>query len=329
MYVMFKVGESMKKYLISVFLIIGILFININGVNAANIQGGGGGSDPDSLKTEDGYARCVYAGYGRIYSTIQLTITVYKDTDGVVRSYADMQCAKKGEDTLSHCDIHNYNDIFHNADATLYSKFHDNNGWKCYDGIYATTGNGGRIELIIDEAAGTHFELLDDESEVVNENDSIDTSHDGDSVVDVEDHYSDSDSGSSTGTGTGDAAVDAILDWANGQGYGNNIRAVGDPCNIINNNLKDILSSVFWLISVAGIILVVVMTAISFIKAIVGSDDEKLRNALSHLITRVIVVIILLLLPMLLQFVINLVNDSFEGQVKIGDDGNVFCDITR
>ena len=51
----------------------------------------------------------------------------------------------------------------------------------------------------------------------------IDTSHDGDSVVDVEDHYSDSDSGSSTGTGTGDAAVDAILDWANGQGYGNNI----------------------------------------------------------------------------------------------------------
>ena len=98
--------------------------------------------------------------------------------------------------------------------------------------------------------------------------------------------------------------------------------------------MKVILSNAFWLISVVGIILVVVMTAIGFVKAIVGSDDEKLRDAFSHLITRIIVVIILLLLPMILTFVINIVNNNFTGTVKIGgtEDGgsnvNVFCDIT-
>ena len=103
----------MKKYFISILLIVGILFVNISGVNAVTVQGGGSGSDPDAIETQDGYAKCVYAGYGKIYPTIQVVIRVYKDTDGVVRSYAEMMCAKKGEESLSHCDIANYDDIFH------------------------------------------------------------------------------------------------------------------------------------------------------------------------------------------------------------------------
>ena len=77
------------------------------------------------------------------------------------------------------------------------------------------------------------------------------------------------------------------------------------------------------------IILIVVMTAIGFIKAIVGSDDEKLKTAFSHLITRLIVVFILLLLPMLLTFIINIVNDNIGGTVKVGANGDVFCEITK
>ena len=70
------------------------------------------------------------------------------------------------------------------------------------------------------------------------------------------------------------------------------------------------------------------MTSISFIKAITGSDEEKFRDAIKHLYTRIIVVIILLLLPMVLTFIIDLINNTVgEGEVSIGSNGEIFCDI--
>ena len=121
--------------------------------------------------------------------------------------------------------------------------------------------------------------------------------------------------------------VGSILEWANSAEENN--ASVGDPCYVIGDDLKNLLSSAFWIISVVGIILVVVMTTLSFIKAMVGSDDEKFRDAIKHLYTRIIVVIILLMLPMLLNFIINLINNSMgEGTYTIGSDGDVFCEIT-
>lgn len=120
-------------------------------------------------------------------------------------------------------------------------------------------------------------------------------------------------------------SIENILKWADEYGY--DVDSVGEPCTIIAPAMKDLLSAAFWIISILGIILVVVMTAISFIKAIVGSDDEKFRNAFSHLIVRIVTVIILLLLPMVLGFIINIINDNFTGTVQIGDDNSVFCDI--
>ena len=118
-----------------------------------------------------------------------------------------------------------------------------------------------------------------------------------------------------------------IIDWANLSDW--TINDLGDPCNIIKGELVDFLKTAFWIISIVGIILVVVMTAISFIKAIVGSDDEKFRDAIKHLYTRIIVIIILLLLPVLLSFIIDLINNmAGEGVVKIGADENIFCDVS-
>ncbi len=116
-----------------------------------------------------------------------------------------------------------------------------------------------------------------------------------------------------------------IVEWAGEEGW--TIDSIGNPCTVINDDLKKLLNTIFWIISILGIILVVVMTALSFIKAIVGSDDEKFRDAFRHLLTRIIVVIILLLLPMILSFIITLINDNVEGEVKIGSDGDLFCDI--
>ena len=124
------------------------------------------------------------------------------------------------------------------------------------------------------------------------------------------------------------SGIEAILEWTKKEDE-YDLGDVGNPCSIINTNLKNLLSAAFWFISVVAIILIVVMTAIGFIKAIVGSDDEKLKTALSHLITRLIVVFILLLLPMLLTFIINIVNDNIGGTVKVGANGDVFCEITK
>lgn len=118
-----------------------------------------------------------------------------------------------------------------------------------------------------------------------------------------------------------------IVDWASNQGY--EVNSIGDPCSIISPKLQSLLNTIFWAISIIGIILVVVMTALGFIKAIVGSDDEKFRDAFRHLLTRIIVVIILLLLPAILSFIITLINDSSTGEVTVGKDGNVFCDIAN
>ena len=133
-----------------------------------------------------------------------------------------------------------------------------------------------------------------------------------------------------TGTDKITVSVDTITAWKDWMStYGYDVDSIGDPCSIISTPLKNLLNTIFWAISIIGIILVVVMTALSFIKAIVGSDDEKFRDAFRHLLTRIIVVIVLLLLPMILSFIITLINDSASGEVTVGKDGNIFCDIAN
>ena len=91
-----------------------------------------------------------------------------------------------------------------------------------------------------------------------------------------------------TGTNGETVNIQNIKDWAANAGY--DIDSLGDPCTIISPSFKKMLTSFFWFIGVAGIILVVIMTSISFIKAITGSDEEKFWDAIKHLYTRIIVV---------------------------------------
>ncbi len=134
------------------------------------------------------------------------------------------------------------------------------------------------------------------------------------------------------GTSFNASSRELIENWGNYASGGNyyTFSDVGSACGaLISGELSDMLNTIFWVISIAGIILLIVMTMISFIKAITGSDDEKLRDVLKHLWIRIIVVIILLLLPMLLGFVISIINNYTAGEVQIGEDGNVFCDVDK
>lgn len=124
--------------------------------------------------------------------------------------------------------------------------------------------------------------------------------------------------------------IEGIVNWGtnvetNGGEY--SLDEVGDACGFIDTALRDLLNTLFWIISVAGIVLLIIMTAISFVKAITGSDDEKLRDAFKHLIIRAIAVVVLLLLPVILTAIIDIINNNSGGEVIIGADGNPTCSV--
>ena len=323
----------MKKYFISFLLIVGILFVNISGVNAVNVQGGGSSGSQNCT--------CYYSG--RLLDS---------DSGGANETHylASMTFNREDFDSSSNKDEYRPNISF----------FGEN--------MYHTdTEEGGKIE---DETSKAEW-VLDgagvEESQVTSLFDSgcdcsslgtltfLSQSNSKELYYNVDKYYNfwpnfgifeynrvdmklityeqfkeqkESENVADTSGSQGLSGIEAILEWTKKEDE-YDLGDVGNPCSIINTNLKNLLSAAFWFISVAAIILIVVMTAIGFIKAIVGSDDEKLKTAFSHLITRLIVVFILLLLPMLLTFIINIVNDNIGGTVKVGANGDVFCEITK
>ena len=323
----------MKKYFISILLIVGILFVNISGVNAVNVQGGGSSGSQNCT--------CYYSG--RLLDS---------DSGGANETHylASMTFNREDFDSSSNKDEYRPNISF----------FGEN--------MYHTdTEEGGKIE---DETSKAEW-VLDgagvEESQVTSLFDSgcdcsslgtltfLSQSNSKELYYNVDKYYGfwpnfgifeynrvdmklityeqfkeqkESENVADTSGSQGLSGIEAILEWTKKEDE-YDLGDVGNPCSIINTNLKNLLSAAFWFISVVAIILIVVMTAIGFIKAIVGSDDEKLKTAFSHLITRLIVVFILLLLPMLLTFIINIVNDNIGGTVKVGANGDVFCEITK
>lgn len=119
-------------------------------------------------------------------------------------------------------------------------------------------------------------------------------------------------------------SLDKIVNWAQSNGYGNDVQ-LGDTCTAINPAFTNFLKLGFWIVCVGAIVIIVVLTAIGFVKAIVSSDEDSLKKAFLNLKTRIIVVIILLLLPTIINFIISLVNQ--EGEITIGDNGEIFCQI--
>ena len=82
-----------------------------------------------------------------------------------------------------------------------------------------------------------------------------------------------------------------------------------DPCDLISGEISEFLNNLFKYISVGGIIFVVILCMIDLIKVIVGHNDDGLKNFFNNLKSRIIVIIILLLLPVLLTFIIEIINN--------------------
>ncbi len=121
--------------------------------------------------------------------------------------------------------------------------------------------------------------------------------------------------------------IDSILSWGSPGSSNNYDGSFKDPCALIDGDIQKILHKIFFGISIAGIIILVVMTAISLVKVITASEDEALKNFFKGLWKRLICLIILLLLPMIVTFIIQLVN-NVAPSLGIKSD-NPLCNITE
>ena len=333
----------MKKYFISVLIIVSLFFINVSGVSA------------EDIKTSDGYAKCIYTGVvseqdppnpeEAYQSSVSVAIRVYRDSKGVVRSYANMMASDtylanwNGVPNLYNRQILNYEDLFYHASDKLFPTF-GKGGWKCPKSIWVDINPenpaAGSNVYLNNSNGGSALTLNSDYSDTSNKAGTFDSDEDYEEFIDSTDigipegEISVTPGGEPGGEDDEPVIkvdVNTIKKWADSQGY--DVNSIGDPCDVISPKLESLLNTIFWAISIIGVILVVVMTALSFVKAIIGSDDEKFRDAFRHLFTRIIVVIVLLLLPAILSFIITLINDSSTGEITVGKEGNVFCDIAN
>lgn len=135
------------------------------------------------------------------------------------------------------------------------------------------------------------------------------------------------------------ANIDAIMCWGRDGKWVNNQCVDGDTEeNILNvenidcaallsnfedeQTVRDFLNNLFWIISIIGIVLLIIMTAFEFIKVVTGQDDEGLIKAFKHTVIRAICVVILLLLPVILSAILGFMNDITDNEYYYLKDEN-------
>ena len=94
--------------------------------------------------------------------------------------------------------------------------------------------------------------------------------------------------------------------WSNATNSSNYSNDSGN-CNLIDDDLKNLLNTIFTWVSIGGIILVVIMTCISGIKVITGTEDA-IKDFAKGLKVRIICLVVLLLAPVIVNFAIQTVN---------------------
>jgi len=105
-------------------------------------------------------------------------------------------------------------------------------------------------------------------------------------------------------------------------------------CDVISAELLDLLQKLLFIIQIAGIVLLIILSAVEFIKAITGSDEDSLIKAVKNTVKRIIVVVILLLLPTLIIAILNFANSQQyqkdgNGNYIFGEDGNPLCNLEK
>ena len=102
---------------------------------------------------------------------------------------------------------------------------------------------------------------------------------------------------------------------------------VGTTCSSVSE-IGQLLSNLLWIINIIAIVILIIMTAVDFIRAVVGSEEDTLKKAFKNFVIRAIIIVILLLLPLILGAIIRMTNKEM-GTVQIGENGQIFCNVAK
>lgn len=97
-------------------------------------------------------------------------------------------------------------------------------------------------------------------------------------------------------------------------------------CDLIPDSIREFLGHLFFIIQIIGIILMLILTFVEFVKVITASEDGGIKTAFKNSIKRIVAVVVLLLLPTLILWIIDMVNDSYgNSHTVIGANGDPIC----
>lgn len=88
----------------------------------------------------------------------------------------------------------------------------------------------------------------------------------------------------------------------------NNVPECDDIINMEEGHVGWMLNTILNYIKILGPVLVVLLSAIDFIKAIVGTDEKAMKEAQSKLVIRLVAALCLFLVPTLVQLLLSFIN---------------------
>lgn len=335
-------------------IISSIVFFSALFIGNADVKADGDGT---------GYAKCTYDFTEDRYNIspyryYRVNVVFYKTGNDFnsYKSYASVECTKSDEASSKMykdlCSIDNYDLIFHNASnyQAKYKKSltdvnnHINPTWNCPSQMYINRDKyNNKMSVWMDKKTCDNKNLAVNCSVVADlKEKEIKQSGKPDGTASSGDLWLDDTTGNLTNEkpagsdSKGESNIDGIKKW------GTDVKEFQDSdegnytdyCSLISQDIKNIITGIFWVITIAGIIAMIVMSALDFIKAITGSDDENLKKAFKNTVIRAIFLIVLLLLPSIVTWIINIVNIAGAGdnngkQIKIGSDNNPYCDTIK
>lgn len=346
-----------KTLFVSFIVLFSALFINIDGVKAEDDYW----TKPVTNGDGKGYATCYYqwdesmvdngaeinysgsdmVSLGTKYRPYKLGVTVYKGNDGNIYGWADVGCGEKEgnsftKQTTGHCNIDNYNYYFNNM-KNFTNYFIDSNGnWTCPDKIYLNKDNqNDNMSLFFskDYCASSNSPWGCTATKSLSQNASSQSGQPGRLVVR---NYKtqNKDTESQTVTDQLNSITEGNSDWTKIWNWGKIANEgeytsddVGTTCNSVSE-IGEFLNNLLWIINIIAIIILIIMTAADFIKAIVGSEDDTLKKAFKNFVIRAIIIVILFLLPLILGAIIRMMNNE-TGTVEIGENGQIFCNVAK
>ena len=337
-----------KKYLLFILCLLMFFCVNIDGAFARPVEGATGKESSNSSNTQTSSKRCIYqddnfpiaatgaGGTSRGQRSVVLGIDYVCGNGKCDSSYA-LKAASSGNSYDKYI-FNNEADYFGlNVDS---SSFYRNGQIECPDSVYIyfNAANGADWAFKYDPGQNVTYRnvSLAYDAEIDEDLDAavaniIRNGRYSDISVTGEDVNSEKQAGRSESQ----RIVNSILSWAT-----SHISPTFDvsdlpDCSALlgtgEGSLGQMLKNIFFGISIVGILLLIILTAIDFIKAIASSDEEDtLIKAFKRSKNRIIAIIILLLLPVLVSVIINLINNNVyvaDGEIKVGDIKE--CNITN